>query len=85
MNKRKRFLLARKSVSTSRNKGLRLKKNTFPLDGKKNYHYQKSLRNVEEKWLPLARKLVSPSKNKLCLARIFSKNWIPSNLNNGFH
>ena len=85
LNKRKWFLLARKPVSTSPNEGLCFKKNTFPLDGKKKL----SLLRVSEKWrkkrLPLTRKLVSPSKNKLFLAGIFFKNWIPPNFKNGFH
>ena len=84
LNKRKRFLLAKQSVSTSRNEGLRFKKNTFPLDEEKSYYCQESLRNGEKKWLPLARKLISPSQNKLLLTGIFCKNWIPSNYNNGF-
>ena len=85
LNKRKRFLLARKYVSTSQNERFRLKKNTFPLDWKKTI-IAKSLREIEKKkWLPLARKLVSSSKNKLSLAGIFLKNWISSNFNNGFH
>ena len=60
LNKRKRFLLARKSVSISRNEGLCLK-NYFSTRLEKN-----SLPRVSEKWrkkrLPLARKLVSPTR-----------------------
>ena len=39
----------------------------------------------KKNWLPGARKSVFPGKNKLSLAGILFKNWIPSNFNNGFH
>ena len=47
-NKKKQFLLARKSISTSRNEGFRFKKNTFQLDEKKTIT-AKSLWEMEEK------------------------------------
>ena len=50
----------------------------------KKYRCQESLRNAEQKWLPLTRKSGSPSRNKLSLAGTFFKNWIPSNFNNVF-
>ena len=30
----------------------------FPLNGKKNYHWQESLKNSKKKWFPLVRKSV---------------------------
>ena len=76
LNKRKRFLLARKSVSTSRNEGFRQKNPNFSTRQKKNCHWQRVSKKCRKKWLLLARKLVSPSKNKLSPAGIFFKNWI---------
>ena len=40
---------------------------------------------MEKKWPPLAERFVSLSRNKLFLAGIFFKNWIPPNFSNGFH
>ena len=82
LNKKKLFLLANKSVSTSRNEGFCLNKYFFTRR-EKNCHW--SVTKREKNCLPLARKSVTPSKIKLSLARIFFKNWIPSNFNNGFH
>ena len=67
LNKRKRFPLAIKYISTSWNEGFHVK-NTFPL---KKTEKKLSLLSVSEKWrnewLRLARKSVSPTRNKLYL------------------
>ena len=76
------FPADKKLVSSSRNEGFCLKKYLFT---RREKNCQKSVTNGEKNWLPLARKSVSPSKNKLSLAGIVFKNWIPSNFSNGFH
>ena len=83
LNKRKRFLLARKSASISWNEGLCLKKYFSTRLEKK--LTAKSLWEMEKKTVATSQKLVSPSKTRLSLAGIFLKNWIPSNFINDFH
>ena len=56
LNKRQRFLLARKYVSTSQNERFRLKK-YFSTRREENHHYQESQRNRAKKMVATSQKI----------------------------